>query len=142
MAIHRSGALQPVAGDLQTTHAGVAIAIKMIDWGSGLPVLGLIEKKGSIWEVIKILYEFDDPTQAMLVEKSKVINGLVDWIRTEIVPLVNAALLARFPATGTGGGGTPPPTPTGDILTLVDNMLIGKLKFAPQANGTIRVESL
>jgi hypothetical protein len=137
MAIHRSGALQPVAGDLQTTHAGVAIAIKMIDWGSGLPVLGLIEKKGTIWEVIKIIYEFDDPTIAIIAEKTKVVNGLADWIKTELLPLINSALLARFP-----GSGTPPPPPTGDVLTTLDNLLIAKLKFAPQANGTIRVESL
>jgi hypothetical protein len=141
MAIHRSGALQPVAGDLQTTHAGVAIAIKIIDWGSSMPILGLIEKKGTAWEVISILYEFDDPTLAQLAEDAKMVGGLWDWIKRDIIPMINAALLGRFPATGSSGGDPPPPPPTGDVLSMIDELLNSKLRFAPQADGTIRVEA-
>jgi hypothetical protein len=136
MAVHRLGTLVPDAlRDLYTTHKGVPIAVKMIQWGDSMAVLALIEKKGTTWESIHVIYQFDDPTMATLESIKNVSNGIKDWFVANVIPKINEALLMRFPADS-----VTPPVSTGDIIELVDQTMLSILRFEPQANGTIIVK--
>lgn len=146
MAVHRSGALAPVAGDLQTTHQGVQIALKMVDWGSGQPFLALLEKVGSAWQIVGLpIYEFaDDHTgvggYAFVIEAAKLGVGNVGvaaWVKKVLVPLINAKLAVRFKPTSTPPA--PPPAQPADPIDNLDSVMIGMLKWAPQADGTLQV---
>lgn len=135
MAVHRTGLLAPVAGDLQTTHKGVQIALKMIDWGSGIPVYALIEKKATGWEA-SIIEEFGDRSDGKVgyayeaeVER---VGSIANWIKQILLPKINAALLARFPKTGTTTAAT-------DKIGTLDAQIIAALQWLPQADGTIKV---
>jgi hypothetical protein len=113
----------------------VQIAVKMIDWGSGVPVLALIEKKGAEWQTINVLYQFDDPTVAQMEAIAKVAGGLPSWVKTDLMPAINAALLERFPPSSV-------PVPgTSDIISLIDQTMLYSLRFVPQVDGTLRVEA-
>lgn len=143
MAVHRSGALAPVAGDLQTTHQGVQIALKVINWGmGGSPFLGLIERKGTTWEVISVVDEFDDRSDGKagyrFQAEAEVAGSILNWIKQVLIPKINAALAARFKATGAPAP-APAPTTTGDPFVDLDNLLIATLRWAPQADGTLKV---
>lgn len=139
MSVHREGTLTVVAGDLQTTHRGRTVALKMIDWGSSSPVLALLELKGSVWVVVRIVEEFDDRNDGqsgyrfeMEAEKA---GGVANYIKQILVPKVNAALLELFPPSA-----APAPEPT-DRIAALDAAIIGALRWAPQADGTLRVTS-
>lgn len=139
MAVHKEGVLRPAAGDLQTTHRGVNIALKMIDWGS-MPVLCLIEQKGAVWETFASIYEFGDRTDGKpgYAHEAEIeqMGSIGAWIRQVILPAINAALADRFKPAGEV---TPPAT--GDPITDIDAAIIAALRWAPQADGTLRVEA-
>lgn len=137
MAVHKEGALKPVTGDLQTTHRGANIALKMIDWGS-MPVLCLIEQKGAVWETFAIIYEFGDRTDGKrgYAHEAEIeqMGSIGAWIRQVILPAVNAALADRFRPTGT----VDVPS-TGDPIADIDAAIIAALRWAPQADGTLQM---
>lgn len=133
MAVHHSGALAPVAGDLQITHQGAQIALKSIDWGGGLPVLALIEKKPEGWVAGRLIWEFDDSTPA-IIERA---GGMIAWIKSAIVPRINDALAARFKPSS-----SPPPVtldPDAPLIDQFDAALLGLLAWAPQPDGSLKV---
>lgn len=136
MAVHKVGTLAPVTGDLQTTHQGAAVAVKMIQWGSdSMALLALIEKKGTAWEAIDVIYQFDDPTLTILRAEAKVSGGIAAWFKREVLPLINQSLGKRFPATGA----PLPPVTDNDLIVQVDQAMLSLLAWAPQADGTLRM---
>lgn len=146
MTVHRSGPIAVVAGDLQTTHRGTTIALKMIDWGGGgVPALHLVKRDGTAWTPVgAAIYEFYDDTTgvggyAHLLEAQKM-GGLLNWVKQVLIPKINAALLKMFPALD--GGvivAPPPPSGTGNEIDELDALLIKTLKWAPQPDGTLKV---
>ena len=135
MSIHTAGTLAPTPDDFQTTHQGVPIMVKCIDWGNnGMPVIGLVEKKAGGWEVINLLMEFDD---VVTPEKSTAAaGGTAAWIKTVLLPRLNAALAVRFKA---GGTVTPP---AGGSLADIDKQIGVLLRWAPQTDGTLKVTAV
>jgi hypothetical protein len=118
----------------------VNIALKVVDWGSGgLPILVLIEQIGASWSIVgEPIYEMGDDNTgvggyAFEVEAAKM-GGMVNWIRSVLVPAVNARLAARFKPTA-----APAPAPSGDPVERFDAALIAALRWAPQADGTLKV---
>lgn len=145
MTVHRSGALTVVAGDLQTTHRGAGVAIKLVDWGTGgSPFLALLYKSAGGWAVKSLIEEFDDrsdgkPGYRFEMEAEQV-GGLVNWIKQILLPKINAALRALFPPLDDGAELPPPPPPaTGNVFDDLDALIIKTLRFAPQADGTLVV---
>jgi hypothetical protein len=141
MAVHKEGALKPVAGDLQTTHRGANIALKMIAWGGAMPVLCLIEQKGSVWETFAIIYEFGDrmdgkPGFAHEAEIEQM-GSIGAWIRQVILPAINAALADRFRPNGD----VIDVPATGDAIADIDAAIIATLRWLPQADGALQVGS-
>lgn len=132
MSVHTTGTLAPTSSDLQITHQGAKIMLKCIDWGSGLPVIGLAEQRTSGWEVFAILYEFGDSNTPAIVTAQA--GGTVNWIKTVLLPKINAALALRFKATG-----TTTPAPAAGTLADIDAQLVKVLGWAPQADGTLRM---
>lgn len=139
MPVHTSGALRPIAGDLQIAHRGANIALKMISWGGGVPVLCLIEQKGAAWETFALIYEFGDRSdgQAGYAHEAEIeqMGSVREWIKQVILPAINAALAERFKP-----GAVPvDPVPTGDAIVDIDAAIIAALSWAPQPDGTLRM---
>lgn len=139
MPVHTDGALRPVAGDLQIAHRGASIALKMISWGGGVPVLCLIERKGDAWETFALVYEFGDRSDGKVgyAHEAEIehMGSVREWIKQVILPAINAALAERFKP------GVVPvdPVPTGDAIVDIDAAIIAALRFEPQADGTLRM---
>jgi hypothetical protein len=131
MTIHTGGALGVTAADFQTTHKGVAIAVKVIAWPVGLPVISLLEKKAAGWESTRLLYEFDDANTPITVTQKA--GGTVSWIKTVLLAAINAALAERFKPDGAAS------FPMPGSLEDIDAQLGKVLAWAPQPDGTLRV---
>lgn len=130
MTVHHRGTLAPTASDMQTTHQGVKLMLKLIAWDGGVPVAALAELRPTGWEVFAILYEFDDINLPEDVTRKA--GGTVAWIKTVLLPAINAALAKRFPKTSTA------PVVAGS-LDDIDAQLLKALAWSPQADGTLRM---
>lgn len=131
MTVHTQGTLTLTAADFKTVHNGVEIGVKIIAWTGGMPVIAMVEKVGTAYEARQILYEFDDVNVPEQVTAKA--GGTVSWIRTVLLPAINAALKIRFPATGTTT------TPVVGSLADIDSQLGKVLSWTPGANGTLTV---
>ena len=138
MSVHTTGPLQVTADDLQITHRNRTIAIKVIDWGVSTPFLAVVERKNSAWVADYIVRSFDDRNDgipgAMYEKEIAEDGGVLNWIKKRLIPEINATLAIMFPP-----GVTPPPT--GDLPATLVGIDAGlqSLKWAPQADGTLRV---
>lgn len=133
MTVHTSGVLTLTATDFKTVHQGVEIGVKVVAWTGSMPVITLVEKKGTLYEATYILFAFDDVSLAKDVTVKA--GGTVAWIKTVLLPKINEALLKRFPKTGT----TTPPTTEAAALADIDAQLGKVLAWSPQADGTLRM---
>jgi hypothetical protein len=132
MTIHTSGLLTLTPTDFKIIHRNVELGIKIIDWGSGVPVISIVEKVGTLYESKQILFEFDDVNLPEVIVKAA--GGTVPWIKTVLLPKINAALKARFlPVSST----TPINVP--GSLADIDSQLGTVLKWVPMTDGTLTV---
>lgn len=141
MSVHRSGPLTVTPNDLQTTHAGRHVALKLVAWDTASPKLVVVERKGAVWEANFVVQEFDDRNDGVPgyryeaeIEED---GGVVNWIKKRILPLVNATLARMFLPS------TEPPPPPGDLPVTLDGIDAGlhaTLRWAPKSDGTLQVE--
>lgn len=132
MTVHTAGVLSLTATDFKITHLGVELGLKCIDWGSGIPVISIVEKKGTIYES-NIIHEFGGDQSTPEVE-TKAAGGTVNWIKTVLLPKINVFLKKRFPAAT-----TPTPTFPPGSLADIDSQFSKVLAWAPKSDGTLSV---
>jgi hypothetical protein len=144
MTVHRSGPIKPAADDLRIVHRGREVMLKIIDWGNTSPFLAVCELKGTAWAADYIAVTFDDRSDGvpgMQYEKEIAEDGgVIQWIKKRIVPAINATLALMFLPSA-----EQPPTDPGDLpVTLdgIDRGLQAVIRWAPQPDGTLRVEAV
>ena len=137
--IHTFGPLAPSPGDLQITHRGRVLALKIVAWDGLTPTLSILERKGgptAHWTADYVAYAFDDrrdgaPGFQCDIEIAEA-GGVDAWVRSRLVPAINEMLAMMF---------TPGPVAPTGTLDAVDAVLQSILRWAPQADGTLRVEA-
>lgn len=139
MAIHTGGKLNVHPTDLQITHAGKKVALKLIQWGGegGIPVIcGIQQMPNGDWEVTGQFTEYDDIfTPEAAVAKA---GGVRNYIVNVLVPLINEWLARVFPPTGVT---TPAPVAPGDsIFVQLDKTIPTILAWDPKADGTLQIK--
>lgn len=144
MTVHRSGPIKPQPDDLRVVHRGREIMLKVIDNGMSIPVLAICEFKDGAWAANWIAREFSDRNDGIPgMQHEKEIaedGGVLEWVRKRIVPAINATLKAMFlPSTE-----PPPPDPDEPLPVSLDGIDRGlqlAIKWAPQSDGTLKVEA-
>lgn len=137
MTVQTSGTLTLTATDFKITHLGVELGLKCIDWGSGVPVVSIVEKRGTIYESY-VIHEFGGDQSPPEME-TKVAGGTVSWIKTVLLPKINAYLKGRFPAKTTTTPTTPTTTYPAGSLADIDAQFSKVLAWSPKTDGTLSV---
>lgn len=142
MSIHTSGPIVPTPGDLRTTHRGREIMLKILDAGISIPVLAVCENKSGAWVANWVAWEFNDRNDGVPgMQYSKEIaedGGVIPWIKKRVLPAINVTLAQMFLPS------SEPPNPDEPLpVTLdgIDRGLQATLRWAPQADGTLKVEA-
>lgn len=131
MTVHKSGELTLTGTDFKTVHRGVEIGVKCFAWGGGIPAIAMVERMpNGKYEATSVLFEFSDSPYTP-AELTAAAGGVVQWIKTVLLPKINAALASRFPPDGA-------PADAGSIED-IDAQLGAVLRWAPQADGTLQV---
>jgi hypothetical protein len=136
MTVTTQGAITVSPFDLTTTHRGTEIAIKV---RSDFGVICACERIGGEWTVVEDLLFFgQDGTADADVEIAKA-GGAPMWVKTKLLPLINAWLAARFkPAAAPAPTPAPSPGPNASAFELIDAAIF-RLQWARAADGTIKV---
>jgi hypothetical protein len=123
--------------DLQLSHRGIKVAfkIRVIAW----PVLMACVDEGGGWKVDMLLEDWaDDPNPVL-----RSVNGdTMNWIKTVLIPKMNAWLAKIFPPmANTPSAPTAPSTaPKTDEEALVQiDKALASLKFSVKADGTVAI---
>lgn len=142
MTVHRSGPIKPQPDDLRIAHRGREVMLKIIDNGMSIPVLAVCELKDGVWIAGWIAWEFSDRNDGVPgMQHEKDIaedGGVIPWVKKRVLPAINATLAMMFLPSA-----EPPPDPDEPLpVTLdgIDRGLTSVLKWAPQSDGTLRVE--
>lgn len=131
MTVHKSGELAFTETDFRAVHRGVEIGVKCFAWGGGLPAIAMVERMADgKYQATSVLFEFSDSPNTP-AELTAAAGGVAQWIKTVLVPLINAALASRFPPEAVN--------PEGGSIEDIDAQLGAVLRWAPQADGTLRV---
>lgn len=128
-----AGNLQILANDLQITHRGKTIAIKIRDMGYPV-IIGCERQADGSWRGTQMLYE-EWANSGVTPESDIAKHGnAVNFVRNVLRPAINAWLARLFPAIS-----APAPAPSGSAIEQIDAAVLG-LKFVAGADGTLRVE--
>lgn len=131
MTVQVSGELTLTDKDFRITHRGVEIGVKCFAWGGGIPAIAMVERMpNGKYEATSVLFEFSDSPYTP-AELTAAAGGVVQWIKTALMPRINAALAARFPPEAVN--------PEGGSIEDIDAQLGAVLRWAPQADGTLQV---
>lgn len=134
----KSGPIVVDADDLQFTHRGKTIAVKVrkVSW---VNVLGVVKQDDGSWKVecdlTDDLFSSDPPNGGDEVGgwvQEKAGGDMVKFVRDIIIPRLNAWLAKLFPPVVTQPG-TPTGTPVQQLQTV-----IGGIKFTTAADGTVK----
>ena len=133
MTVQRAGSLTLTATDFKTTHKGVEIGVKCFAWDPTMPIVSIVERMPSgEYQATYVLTDFDDSNT--LEAATRDAGGVVMWIKTVLLPAINAALLKRFPPSSGDPG-----SPGAGSIDDVDAKLGVVLGWAPKADGTLQV---
>jgi hypothetical protein len=136
MTVITSGAITVGPKDLQVSYRGAQIAIKVrADFG----IIVACELINGAWQGVRDLIMFDmDNVGSVETELAKA-GGAVAWVKTVLVPLINAWLAERFKPVAAPAPG-PAPAPSGDPYVDIDAAIFA-LKWLPAADGTLKVSA-
>lgn len=134
------GAIVVNADDLQLTHRGITIAVKirMTAWPT---VMGVIKQADGSWkfavDLTDDIFASDPPNGGDMVGGwvTQLANGdMITFIRNIILPKLNAWLKAVFPPVA-----APAPAPTAAFSNDLDGLqkALGGIKFTTAADGTV-----
>lgn len=130
MTVHYSGEVTLTAADFKTVHKGVEIGVKCFAWDVTMPAISMVERMpNGKYQPTSVIFEFSDSPNTTK-ELTAAAGGTVKWIKTVLLPRINAALLQRFPPSGGVEAGT---------IEDIDANLGVALRWAPQADGTLQV---
>ena len=139
-----SGPIVVDADDVQFTHRGRTIAIKLRE-SMWLNVLGCVRQPDGSWKVetdlTGDLFSSDPPGGGDVVGgwvKDKGNGDMLTFIRNVILPRLNAWLATLFPPQTTTAP-APAPAPTGTPTQQLHQSLRG-LKFVTAADGTVKAQ--
>ena len=100
MTVHYSGDLTLTDEDFKTVHRGVEIGVKCFAWGGGIPAISLVElMPNGKYEATYVLFEFGDSPNTP-EELTRAAGGTEAWIKSDLAPRINDALIQRFPPDG------------------------------------------
>jgi hypothetical protein len=134
MTVTTQGAISVGAGDFRTTHRGTEIAIKV---RSDFGCIVACEFVNGAWQGAQDLLFFDQDNIGTAESEIAKAGSAAMWVKTKLVPLINAWLAERFkPAAAPTPA--PAPIPSSDPYAQIDAAIYA-LRWMPQPDGTIKV---